>query len=413
MKLTGDAKKTLVILFVGLCICLIGFISIYTPLLGSHYRPKHNAIFIKDLWQINHSLKKSPKKDAQKIINRYIRPWVILSLTTTAKYPVFDKQTIRRRTPLQLKQFSTPQPHDLWLNITLDSSKLPHRGLKYAMASLFAFTLILFLFLCYWAVKRLNKPTKQLLEHLEYAQQQNPWQAIPLIGDKEQIAIFAKVNALQEKLQKLLDQRTQMLAAISHDLRTPLTRLKLRSEYFEHNNHYHKLVDDIADMEMMINESLDYFQDINHEEVSQQFDLAALLKAICEDFNDSNEEIANFIHHDRKIIYLGKVNLLKRAFSNVLTNAIHYGHEANVFLKGNEKSPQVIVEDRGPGLKENELKKATDAYFRSESSRSRSKGGAGLGLSIAKEIIQIHHGSLNLTNRAEGGLRVTIILGQV
>lgn len=407
-KLSSGARNVLVVLIVALIFIFGSFMAIYTSLLIAHQPAKHRAELIKQLRQLRYQLKKH-HTNSQFILARYEKPWLSLSLTKKAQYTKQGLQVLNSQMPHGMDKFSLRIDSNLWLNVSIDKTKRPPSGLSFGMLGSLGISLVLLLLVCYWAVKKLSTPTRQLLQHLDYALDQEQWQAIPLVGSVEQIEVYKRINALQEKLNKLLADRTHMLAAISHDLRTPLTRLKLRSEYFQDSKQYKKLSNDIQDMEVMINESLDYFRDINHNETVQKINLVALMQAICEDFNDMGED-AHLASKDSSIIYEGRINLLKRAFSNIISNAIHYGQKAEVFLHKHDAHLEIIIEDSGPGLNCDEIDKATSPYYRSEHSRSRKTGGVGLGLSIAKEIIQLHNGSLRISNRVEGGLRVSIEL---
>jgi len=168
-------------------------------------------------------------------------------------------------------------------------------------------------------------------------------------------------------------------------------------------------VQDITDMELMISETLDYFRDMNSEEAPQQFDLSALLNALSEDAIDLNYQVT-FTSECPKLIYLGQLNLLKRAFSNILNNAIQYGHSAEITLAVAADNCIISIKDKGQGLPPEQLEKVFSPFVRGESSRSRQTGGTGLGLTIAKEIIQSHKGSLQLNNHPEGGLQAIIKL---
>lgn len=202
-------------------------------------------------------------------------------------------------------------------------------------------------------------------------------------------------------MNKLLANRTRVVTAISHDLRTPLTRLKLRAEYLENDPNYSKILADINEMELMIRETLDYFRDINIEEKPQLFDLVALISSLSEDAIELNYDVS-FISDKPKLVYYGTVNLLKRAFNNLINNAVHYGYKAMIALSCSENKIEITITDQGPGLAESDLEQVFLPFYRGESSRSRSTGGTGLGLTIAREIIQMHQGDITLTNNIQG-----------
>ena len=162
-------------------------------------------------------------------------------------------------------------------------------------------------------------------------------------------------------------------------------------------------------METMINETLDYFRDASVEEKAQRFDLIGMLRSIVEDAQDMSYQVSFKCKLD-SLVYRGQINLLKRALVNLINNAVYYGKEATVSLSTTNDKINITIEDRGEGLSDQALEQAFTPFFRAESSRSRQTGGTGLGLTIAKEIIQNHQGKITLGNRPQGGLKVTIIL---
>ncbi|EHL29535.1 hypothetical protein LDG_8497 [Legionella drancourtii LLAP12] len=166
---------------------------------------------------------------------------------------------------------------------------------------------------------------------------------------------------------------------------------------------------DINEMELMIRETLDYFRDINNEEKPQRFDLVALLSSLKEDALELNYEVS-FNSDCPKLVYYGSVNLLKRAFSNLINNAAHYGVKAAIQLQCLPKQIEITITDQGPGLSTTDLEHVFLPFYRGENSRSRNTGGTGLGLTIAQEILQMHQGNIVLSNLMERGLKVIVTL---
>lgn len=308
----------------------------------------------------------------------------------------------------QIIEISVFVHKDAWLNVRL----LPHfPGRPYLLISIAIVLLLAFLSINYLLVKTLNRPIETIIESLEDTELQENWTPIPLTGSIDQQTILKKINTLQKKVHKLLANRTQVVAAISHDLRTPLTRLKLRAENLPETKNSQKIINDINDMEMMIRDTLDYFQDIHHMEQLQSFDLIAMLNSIKEDAEEVGENVSFTTEHE-KIICAGIVNLLKRALTNIINNAIYYGGAAAISLKQTPQIIEISISDKGPGLPENEISKVFSPFYRGEKSRSRSTGGTGLGLTIAKEIIEMHNGFITINNLQEDGLKVIIQLPQ-
>ncbi len=264
--------------------------------------------------------------------------------------------------------------------------------------------------LCAWAVRRLAIP---LVNFSNAAKRLGiDVNSPPLLeqGPMEIKQATRAFNQMQQQLKKLLTNRTQTLAAISHDLRTPITRLKLRAETIEDQTLYEKIIDDCLDMEEMINATLAFARDDHHEELMERFDLNALLDSICNDLIDTGRDVT-YESHDTRLPFYGRANSLKRVFNNLIENAIKYGKNAKVTLQKNDENIIIEVIDEGPGIPEKELEKVFEPFYRIERSRSKETGGTGLGLAVAREIIRAQGGDVVLKNREdENGLQAIITL---
>jgi len=231
---------------------------------------------------------------------------------------------------------------------------------------------------------------------------------LPETGPVELGLATQAFNRMQERLRRFVHDRTQMLAAISHDLRTPLTRMRLRAEFVDDEEQRSKMLHDIAEMETMISATLAFARDDITREPRQEEDLDELLDTLCETMGETGQEV--------RYVAVGPVPVrcsplaLRRAFANLLENAVKYGQRARITLK--QAPGQVIVEidDDGPGIPTDMQEAVFQPFFRLESSRNRDTGGVGLGLSVARTIIRGHGGDITLANRPEGGLHATITL---
>jgi signal transduction histidine kinase len=214
-------------------------------------------------------------------------------------------------------------------------------------------------------------------------------------------------NSMQERLRRYLDSRTQVLAAMSHDLRTPLTRLRLRVESIDDDQLRQRLVEDLDEMSSMIRGALGVFRGLNDEEVAVPVDINALALELQRQHAELGGEV-NIVGTARAP-YVAKPLALKRCLGNLVQNAIRHGVRATLEI---EDGAQLIVRilDEGPGIPEDLLEKVFEPFFRLEHSRSRDTGGTGLGLSIARDIAQAHGGSLSLHNRQNGGLEARLVL---
>jgi signal transduction histidine kinase len=214
-------------------------------------------------------------------------------------------------------------------------------------------------------------------------------------------------NAMQERLRRYLDSRTRVLAAMSHDLRTPLTRLRLRVESIDDDQLRQRLIEDLDEMSNMIRGALSVFRGLNDDEAAVPVDINALALELQRQHAEMGGEVS--IVGTARAPYVAKPLALKRCLGNLVQNAIRHGTRATIEI---EDGPQLIVRvlDEGPGIPEDMLEKVFEPFFRLEQSRNRDTGGTGLGLSIARDIAQAHGGSLSLHNRQSAGLEARLTL---
>ena len=203
-----------------------------------------------------------------------------------------------------------------------------------------------------------------------------------------------------------------MLAAITHDLQTPLTRLRLRLEKVDDQELRDKLIGDLSAMQMMIREGLDLARSMDSSETLRPLDIDSLIDSICSDAVEAGQKV-NFTGIPG-ITIMARPQALRRCLTNLIDNAVKYGHYANITLKLDKDDTnnvvKILVRDGGAGIPVEFQKKVFEPFFRMETSRSRESGGTGLGLTIAQNIAQQHGGQLQLSNLAEGGLEVALIL---
>lgn len=215
-------------------------------------------------------------------------------------------------------------------------------------------------------------------------------------------------NAMQERLNRYLDSRTRVLAAMSHDLRTPITRLRLRVESIEDEALRTRCVEDLDEMTRMVRGALSIFRGLNDEEPPVPVDINALLAELQRRYAEVNATVA--IEGRAAAPLTGKPLALKRCLGNLVDNALKYGERATIAVTDSADELTIRVLDAGPGIPEAELERVFEPFYRLESSRNRTTGGTGLGLSIARDVAQAHSGSLTLANRSDGGLEARLVL---
>jgi signal transduction histidine kinase len=215
-------------------------------------------------------------------------------------------------------------------------------------------------------------------------------------------------NTMQARLAGYIRDRTRVLAAMSHDLKTPVTRLRLRAELLEDPEIRAKFTKDLDEMESMVGATLDFLRGQESGEPVQPVDVTALLESLQADVAEMGGTVA--IEGNARAPFPGRPQALKRCLANLLENAVKYGKSARIIVADEDDRLEIRIQDEGPGLPPGELEKVFEPFYRVEGSRSRETGGTGLGLTIAKSVAEAHGGSLALRNRAEGGLEATLIL---
>jgi signal transduction histidine kinase len=236
---------------------------------------------------------------------------------------------------------------------------------------------------------------------------------LPEDGPREVATAARAFNTMAERIRRFVGDRTQMVAAIGHDLKTPITRLKLRAELLDDDEQRRKILADLEEMEAMIGATLAFARDDAAAEPSVMVDLAALCRTVLDEATDAAPEMADAITYDgpEHLTVRARPVALKRALANLVGNALAYGGAARLTLA--EAAPgqlRIVIEDDGPGVPEYELEGVFQPFRRLETSRNRETGGSGLGLPIARNILRAHGGDVVLRNRPKGGLAAVMTL---
>ena len=269
--------------------------------------------------------------------------------------------------------------------------------------------LVIVLTLSLWAIRKMSSPLA-LFAHAATAFARNVYApSLPETGPSEVREAARAFNNMQKRVLQTIEGRAQMLGAISHDLRTPLTTIRLRAESLGDSEVRHRILAAIEEMDAMLASTLAFAREGTAQEEPQATDIGSLLEAICSDFSD--------IGHDVSFVPCGTIVAacrplaLKRALSNLIDNAVKYGERAHVVAKAKEGMIDISITDQGPGVPDEELERIFQPFYRIESSRNRNTGGAGLGLAIAQMALDMHGGSIQLENRGEaGGLCVRVLM---
>ncbi len=312
----------------------------------------------------------------------------------------------RRHGPLSL-MISIDIGGGQWLNVETRFRRPP---LQWAWPSILsmALTAVAIIVIVSVTIGRLTRPLRDLAAATERFGRGARGEPIAERGPVEARRLIATFNAMQERLTRFVADRTRLLASISHDLRTPLTAMRIRAELVENEETRGKLIEGLDDMQRMVEATLVFAKQDAAEEPTRPVDLAALVESAVEDFVDLGATV-EMAALERCVVDC-RPDALKRALRNLIENAVRYGDRAFVSMRVGDQAATIRVDDEGPGAPPEKTESLFEPFARLEESRSRETGGVGLGLSIARSIVRAHGGDVTLSNRREGGLRAEITL---
>lgn len=262
--------------------------------------------------------------------------------------------------------------------------------------------------LAFWSTWRMLRPFKTLVSAAQgWRAEQEPIQ-LPQRGPAEFRAIAEAFNDMQGKINRFVRDRTELVIALSHDLRTPLTRLQLRAEYIEDTEQRQRMLDELHFMEMLTDQLLSFASFNPRSEPLERLDFAVLLASLCDDRTDAGAviEYVGPVHH----VLPCRPTAMLRAMMNLIDNALKYSDYTHISLVPEASGSRVFIRDSGSGIPEDELEKVFQPFYRVDASRSRDTGGLGMGLSVARAIVLEHGGTIRLRNRRPHGLEVEIFL---
>ncbi len=271
-----------------------------------------------------------------------------------------------------------------------------------------ALSLIIVVAVVLFAVRQATRPLQTLALAADKLGRDLDSAPLAETGPAEMQRAAQAFNQMQSRIKCLIDERARALAAVSHDLRTPLTRLRLRAELVDDDALREQMANDLDSMAAMLDATLDYLRGLQENEALRPIDINALLQSLAADAHVLGREIAVAGHAVAP--YRGRLTALRRALQNLIDNAIKYGRNAAVRIEDDGTTLQLIVADSGPGIDPVDLGRITEPYYRPDTARRSDTGGSGLGLSIVRDIALMHGGELRLANRPEGGLAATLWL---
>jgi signal transduction histidine kinase len=234
---------------------------------------------------------------------------------------------------------------------------------------------------------------------------------LPEQGTREVRTLAAAFNRLLERIARFVSDRTRVLAAVSHDLRTPLTRIRLRAESVTDEGARERLLRDVRMMEMMIDSSLSLLEAEEQQEAEERLDLGVLVQTICDEFADTGFDVSyqGPLHTTARC----RPRALERALSNVINNALKFGGAAEVAMRVLPRAIEIDIADEGPGIEAGEKTRVMEPFYRGQVERGPEQQGNGLGLAVARAVVLAHGGAIALLDRVPRGLCVRLTLPRV
>jgi two-component system osmolarity sensor histidine kinase EnvZ len=286
---------------------------------------------------------------------------------------------------------------------------IPRERLTSTSVRLFALWItlpaILVIFIAILFLKNQTKPITKLAEASERFGRGEDVEEYRPSGALEIRKAGLEFDRMRKRILRHLNQRSEMLSGISHDLRTPLTRIKLQLAFINDKEITNKLSRDVDEMEKMLNEYLQFSRS-NFTEKSEKFNLSELIMSTAKKYENKNI----LVNQESEIFFSGRKNLIQRCLNNLLDNAVNFSKNIKVTQQKVKRSVLIFVEDDGPGIPSTEYENVFKPFYKVDKSRNQTKSSVGLGLSIASDIIRSHGGNIELGKSEMGGLKIKIVL---
>ena len=294
-----------------------------------------------------------------------------------------------------------------WLNVTSRFRDPPYQWV-WSEALPFAMTAGVLAIVLWLALSRLIGPLRNLSEAANRLGRGEDIEPIKLAGPQEMRQLASSFNEMQARLDRFVRERTQLLGALGHDLRSPLTALRVRAEMVDEAETRERMIATIGEMQEMVEATLSFSRGLALSEAVETVNLRDFLNTLTEELREAGDDVAT----GSLAVCMARLRVMamRRAMRNLIENAVRYGRSATVTLAVEDGSARIEIDDSGPGIPEESLDRVFEPFVRLETSRSRETGGIGLGLAIARTTILAHGGDIVLVNRPEGGLKVVVRL---
>jgi len=292
-----------------------------------------------------------------------------------------------------------------WLNVGTRFERPPLQWPLFSTLTFATTAALILVTVCWFLVTRLTGPLRKLAGAAERFGRGEDAVPLPLVGPAEVGDLTLAFNLMQERLTRYVADRTRVLAAVGHDLRSPLTALRVRAEMVDDKETRESLIESIEEMQSMAEATLSFAEDLTGTEEPREVDIGTFLHDLASDMPDPPKILCGPDVHAR----LRPVSF-RRAVRNVAENALRYGGNAEIAWRAKGDTFFIEIHDEGPGIPPDKLEQVFDPFYRLEGSRSLETGGHGLGLSIARSIVRAHGGEIHLANRRDGGLVARMVI---
>lgn len=286
---------------------------------------------------------------------------------------------------------------------TILNSSILNEGPYYSVAIV---VLIAFFFI--FAIRVITEPIKRISEAATHSDIANSTEIFEERGPVEIVALAHALNAMRSRIRVMVESRTRMLRGIGHDLRTPLTRLRLRADRMEDGPVREGLLSDVMRIDSLLNEVLKYLRDDYATEPIQRADVASLLQTVCAEFSDVGFPVR--FEGPNRMITDCKPLAIMRAVTNLCDNSVKFATEVIVGLRDGKGGCEISVTDNGPGIPEHLRTRVFEPFFKGDDARTQGQEGFGLGLSIVADIVHAHRGTVSLADNAPSGLIFQILI---
>lgn len=304
-------------------------------------------------------------------------------------------------------RISIPLGEGDWLNVRARFQR-PDIQAPPALLGATLLSLALLMAALWFGLGRITRPLRQLADAADGFGIDAPAPEMPTQGPREVRALSDALGRMHTRLTAMIADRTRMLAALGHDLRSPITALRVRAEMVDDDETRERMAATLDEMQEMVDATLAYARGVSTDQPMEACDLALLVGELADELSETGSQIA--VMSSEPVRAEVRRTAIRRALRNLMENAQRYGSGARVSVTQLGDRAEMLIEDEGPGIPSRDLDKVFDPFTRLETSRSRETGGIGLGLPIARAILRAHGGDVVLSNRAEGGLRATVHL---